>query len=295
MKKELIQKAFLLLLLAPALFSCTKEALPDPAELMMSGTPMEVIAVKSDGTTTFNLAGVTPAFDSTAPLNADEIEFLYAVREDEKVSRDLYNAFFKKFRLKAFENISKAEGNHISAVERLMDYYEIDYPELGEYGIFADPARQQLYDSLLLKGETALEAFKVMAQVEEYNIVSYLEVLEDVENDNIRIIIENLEKASENHFKATIRQITALGGVYTAQYMSQEQYSSIIAKGFEQGKRYRYLNKGQTANSGNRMNGNGEKRGAVNARGECTFTSNGNIPGSNAGQGQQGRGYRGGR
>ncbi|MDD2425522.1 MAG: DUF2202 domain-containing protein [Bacteroidales bacterium] len=295
MKKRITQKAALLLLLAPAIFSCTKEDFLDPAQLMMSGTPMEVIAVKSDGTTTFTLAGVTPVFDSTAQLNSDEIEFLYAVREDEKVARDLYNAFFEKFKLKAFENISKAEENHIRAVQLLMDYYEIEYPEMGEYGKFADPARQQLYDSLLIKGETALEAFKVMAQIEEHNIVSYLEVLEDVDNGNIKILIENLEKASENHFKATIRQITALGGKYTAQFMSQEQYSSIIAKGFEQGKRYRYLNKGQTTNSGNRMNGNGEKRGAVNAQGECTYTSNGSAPGGNSGQGQQGRGYRDGR
>ncbi|MCK9305566.1 MAG: hypothetical protein M0P27_09255, partial [Bacteroidales bacterium] len=79
MKKRITQKAALLLLLAPAIFSCTKEDFLDPAQLMMSGTPMEVIAVKSDGTTTFTLAGVTPVFDSTAQLNSDEIEFLYAV------------------------------------------------------------------------------------------------------------------------------------------------------------------------------------------------------------------------
>jgi len=295
MKKEFIKKALLLSLIPAALFSCTKNESLDPSELMLSGTPMEMIMVKSDGTTTFITAGVTPPFDSTADLTANEIEFAYAVREDEKVARDLYFAFFEKYKLKAFENISKAESNHIRAVELLLSYYEIDYPEIGEYGKFADPTRQQMYDSLLIKGETALEAFKVMAQLEEENIVSFGEVLEDIENDNIAIVIENLLKASENHFKAAIRQITALGGEYTAQYMSQEQYSAIIAKGFEQGKRYRYLNKGQTTNRGNRLNGEGQRRGAVNSGGECTFTSNGNTPGSKAGQGQQGRGYRGGR
>jgi hypothetical protein len=295
MKKELIQKAFLLSFITAGLISCTKSESSDPAELMISGTPMEVIAVKSDGTTTFNLAGVTPVFDSTAELTADEIEFLYAVREDEKVARDLYAAFFEKYKLKAFENLSKAEINHIRAVELLMDYYEIEYPEAGDYGKFTDPARQQLYDSLLLKGETALEAFKVMAQLEEDNIVSYLKVLEDIDNDNIGIVIENLERASENHFKATIRQITALGGEYTARYMTQEQYSAIIAKGFEQGKRYRYLNTGRTTNCGNQLNGNGQRKGSVNSNGVCTLTSNGNMPGSNTGQGQQGKGYRGGK
>jgi len=279
-----------------ALFSCAKDTLSDNnAELMESGIPVALLDVKSDGVTTFNLAGETPPFDSTADLTADEIEFVYAVREDEKVARDLYTLFFEKYSLKVFSTIAKSESNHMRAVEILLDYYEIDFPIPGAYGVFEDSARQTIYDSLVIKGSTALEGFRVMAQMEEECVISYRNVLADITNSNIKIVIENLGKASENHFKAAIRQVTALGGTYSPKYMTQEEYNAIIAKGFEQGKRYRYKNMGDTTNSGKKMNGNKEKRGKVNSYGISTGSSNGTTPGGEGRKGEQGKGYRGGK
>ncbi|MDD3034385.1 MAG: DUF2202 domain-containing protein [Bacteroidales bacterium] len=264
--------------------SCTKEnPAADTEEIMTSGIQMSVLQVKSDGTTTFDMTTMSAPFDSTADLTASEIEYIYAVREDEKLAGDLYSAFFEMYKIKTFENIAKAEINHMKATERLLEYYGITYPVAGDKGKFENPVRQALYDSLLQKGSTALEAFKVMAQYEEYNIVQYKADLAVITNENLKIVIENLEKGSENHFKATIRQITALGGTYSAQVMTQEEYSAIIATGFEQGKRYRYLNNGQSANSGEKMNGKQEKKGSVNASGTCTGCSNGSFPGNGGG------------
>ncbi len=264
--------------------SCTKEnPATDVEEIMTSGIQMSVLQVKSDGTTTFDMTTMSAPFDSTADLTASEIEYIYAVREDEKLAGDLYSTFFEMYKLKAFENIAKAESNHMKATERLLEYYGITYPAAGDKGKFENPVRQALYDSLLQKGSTALEAFKVMAQYEEYNIVQYKADLALITNANVKIVIENLEKGSENHLKATIRQITALGGSYAAQVMTQEEYSAIIATGFEQGKRYRYLNNGQSANSGEKMNGKQEKKGSVNASGTCTGCSNGTFPGNGGG------------
>ena len=296
MKTDIFRKLVLLSVASFALISCAKDNVSDnTAELMEAGTPVAILEVKSDGITTFNLAGETPPFDSTADLTADEIEFAYALREDEKVARDLYAAFFEKYSLKTFSNISKSEGNHMRAVEILLEYYEIDFPAAGNFGTFADSARQADYDSLLIMGSTALEAFKVMALLEESNIVSYNSVMADITNPNIKIVVENLGKASENHFRAAIRQITALGGTYAPKLMTQEEYNAMIAKGFEQGKRYRYKNMGDTTNSGKKMNGNTEKRGSVNGKGISTGSSNGTTPGRENRQGQQGKGYRGGK
>ena len=296
MKSIEFKAMFMVLGLTAIAYSCDKIDSPgNTEEILSTGAQVPVLEVKSDGISTFNLAAVTPPFDSTADLNADEIEFIYAVREDEKVARDLYKAFFDNYKLKTFENISKAEANHMKAAEKLLDYYEVEYPAASDYGKFADTARQALYERYLQKGNTAMEAFKVMVYLEEENIVSYNEVLKDITNPNIKLVIENLSKASENHLRAAVRQITALGGTYQASLMTEEQYKSIIAKGFEQGKRYRYLNNGQTTNRNNRLNGNGEKRGSVNSQGVCTSAQNSPTPGSNSGKGSQGRGYRGGK
>jgi len=295
MKTNTIKTLLAICAVSLTLASCTKELSPNSSELLVPATQAYILEVKSDGATTFALAGVTPAFDSTADLTADEIEFIFAVREDEKVARDMYFSFFGKFGLKPFENIGKAEDNHIKATEKLFDYYEIDYPALSENGKFEDAFRQKLYDSLLLKGTPELEAFKVMALLEETNIVEYDEVLKTIVNPNIKIVIENLSKASANHFKVAIRQITALGGTYAPALMTQEQYRAVIAIGFEQGKRYMYKNNGSSTNSGNKLGGNGQRKGSVNRQGNCTSSSNGTTPGSQNRQGNVGKGYRGGK
>ena len=295
MKANSIKTLLAICAISLSLASCTKETNPNTPEPLVSATPSDIIEVKSDGATTFALAGVTPAFDSTADLTADEIEFIYAVREDEKVARDLYFSFFGTFGLKPFENIGKAEDNHIKATEKLFDYYEIDYPALSENGKFENAIRQKLYDSLLLKGTPELEAFKVMALLEETNIAEYGEVLKTIVNPNIKIVIENLAKASVNHFKAAIRQITALGGTYAPSLMTQEQYRAVIAVGFEQGKRYMYKNNGSSTNSGNKLGGKGQRKGSVNSQGNCSSSSNGTTPGSQNRQGNVGKGYRGGK
>jgi hypothetical protein len=296
MKTSIYKNIFLIATMGLLSISCEKMSnLTETEEIMNSGVPVPVLEVKSDGISTFNLSGITPTFDSTADLNAEEIEFIFAVREDEKLSRDLYKAFFDIYQLKTFDNVFRAESNHIRAAETLFSYYEIEYPALEDYGQFADTARMARYEKLLLQGNTALEAFKVMAFLEEENIVSYGEVLNDITNPNIKVVIENLAKASENHLRAAVRQITALGGSYQAMIMTEEQFRSVIENGFEQGKMYRYLNNGETTNNRNRLNGNSPKRGSVNRNGECTYTQNGDNPGANYGSGKQGKGYRGGR
>ncbi|MEN6618639.1 MAG: DUF2202 domain-containing protein [Rikenellaceae bacterium] len=132
-----------------------------------------------------------------------------------------------------------------------------------------------------------------MAQIEESNIFNYKNVIKTIINPNIKTVMENLEKGSENHFKAAIREITALGGQYTPILLSSSEYSDIIAVGFEKGKRYKYLNNGQTNNQGKSINAQNGKRGAVNSNGECEKCSNGVAPGTRRGNGQQGKGYRG--
>ncbi|MFA5849352.1 MAG: DUF2202 domain-containing protein [Bacteroidales bacterium] len=292
MKRDFIKGTVVLISILAA-FSCTKEQTATDSNLITPNTTGEIIEVKSTGATSFNAPAITAPFDSTADLTADEIEFLFAVREDEKLARDVYAIFYTKFQNKIFENIGKSESTHLKAIERLYDYYEIDYSAVGDAGKFTDPKLQHLYDSLIVKGDSLLAAVKIMANLEESNIFHYREVLKTITNTNIKIVIENLEKGSENHFKAAIRQITALGGIYTPLLLSSEDYKDIIAIGFEKGKRYKYHNNGQTNNQGKNINTQKGKRGAVTNDGSCNQTSNGSAPGTNNGKGRQGKGYRG--
>ncbi len=253
---------------------------------------VEIISVNADGSTSFLTNNLCPVFDTTAELSADEIEFLYAVREDEKLARDVYTQFLTKFNLKTFSNIAKAEATHISAVEKLFYFYSIAYPAVGPVGEFNDSSRKAYYDNLINRGTTALEAFKATAYLEEKDIADYTTVLVNIQNPNIKMVIENLIKGSMNHLKASVRQIEVLGGTYTPSFLTQEKYNEILNSNFTKGNQFKLKGGQNCTNNGDSPFGH---KGAVNNNGECTGTMNGSTPGSNSQSGCVGKGYRGGR
>lgn len=261
-----------------------------------SSNQVSLLKVSTDGVSTFEINNVCPVFGVTAPLTADEIEFLYAVREDEKVSRDLNLAFATLYPLsRQFANIGAAEATHIAVIETLLSYYEIEYPSLGQAGIFEDASRQTRYNELFAKGTTLAGAYNAIALLEEENIVAYNAVLANITNTNIQLIISNMMRSSSNHLKATVRQLSNLGETYTPALLEIAVYNDIINSAFNQGNRYGQQGRnGQNTNSA-KGDGNKGNKGSVNASGTCTGTGNGTAPGSGGSKGQTGKGYRGGR
>ena len=73
-----------------------------------SGTPCEACQ------------STTPA---TTPLSATEKESLLYMREEEKLARDVYNAFYDRYGLRVFSNIATSEQAHMDAVLTLLNRY----------------------------------------------------------------------------------------------------------------------------------------------------------------------------
>lgn len=281
------------LLVIWALTSCNK-----PDDLADNDAPLAILSVESDGTSVLTRANITPLLDVTLPLTADEIEFLYAIREDEKVARDLYLAFSAKYPTAAqISKIAAAEGSHITCVEAVLDYYEIEYPALGANGVFEDVARQALYDELSDKSSTLVEAFSTMALVEEETIFAYKSVQGKITNTNLSLIVANMIKASSNHLRAAVRQVTALGESYVPSYLTTEEFNIIINSAFQCGNVYaQQKGKGGQGGNTNAQKGNqgqGHKN-SINASGDCTGIGNNSASGQNQ-NGGVGKGYRGGR
>lgn len=277
-----------------ALTSCDKSD-----NLADNNATLPILSVESDGTSVFTRANIAPVLDVTSPLTADEIEFLYAIREDEKVARDLYLAFSAKYpKVTQISKIATAESSHIACVEAVLDYYEIEYPALGANGVFEDATRQAFYNELVDKSSTLIEASSTMALVEEETIFAYKSVQGQIANANISLIVTNMIKASSNHLRATVRHIKALGGNYVPSYLTTEEFDTIIKSAFQGGKAYGKQNgkggkRGNTnAEKGGQGNGQGNKN-SVNSSGDCTGAGNG-ASGQNQ-NGGVGKGYRGGR
>jgi len=256
---------------------------------------LALLSVDAEGISTMTRSNVVPVLTVTSPLDADEIEFLYAMREDEKLAHDVYAVFVDKYpTAPQISRIMNAEESHIACVDSLLDYYEIEYTPLTEAGVFSDPTRQASYNQLITQDTTLVQTFSTMAFMEEESVAAYKEVLPDIANENIALVVSNLMKASSNHLKAAVRQITALGGTYVPVVLSREDFDAIINAPFTHGNAYgQYKGKGGNTNSRKGGKATGAK-GKVNQAGDCTQTVNGYAPGQNQDK-KVGKGYRKGK
>jgi len=158
--------------------------------------------------------------------------------DEEKLARDVYYALYDLWGAQPFLNISKAEEQHMNAVIRLLEYYGLGDIIVKDPGEFGNDEFMALYDELVLKGnQSAAEAFKVGALIEELDIKDLQEYLELTSNENIGMVFNNLLKGSRNHLRAFNRQFTRLGIDYEPQFIDQLQYNEIIDSPFEAGRK----------------------------------------------------------
>lgn len=171
-------------------------------------------------------------------LNIEERNSLLFMREEEKVARDAYIRLFDKWGQPVFNNISNSEQTHMSAVLQLLEKYNLTDPVgANGVGVFANTNLQTLYDALLPQGETNLvEGLKVGALIEEVDIVDLQNALSTfVDNQDIKMVYENLMRGSRNHLRAFVKNLQNHGVTYVPQRLSQEMFDSIIEGNWENG------------------------------------------------------------
>ena len=120
-------------------------------------------------------------------LNPEELDGLIFMREEEKLARDVYTILFEKYEMRIFENISKSEQRHISAIKMLLDRYELEDPvENDEVGIFTNKDLQNLYNELIASASDSVTALKIGAVIEEIDILDLVKQIDEVvDNEDI--------------------------------------------------------------------------------------------------------------
>ena len=76
--------------------------------------------------------------DFSAALSQAEIDGILLMREEEKLAHDVYTSFFEAYGMPVFNNISKSENAHTSAILHLINGFGLDdsYVEgVGNYSI----------------------------------------------------------------------------------------------------------------------------------------------------------------
>ena len=171
------------------------------------------------------------------PLHDEELAALVLMREEEKLARDVYLRMYEIWNQRIFNNIADAEQTHMDAVLRLLEKYGLNDPASDvPLGVFINPDLQGLYDMLIARGAASvIDALIVGATIEDLDIYDLQRQLAVVDNQDIILVFENLEKGSRNHMRAFSSRLADLGIVYAPVYISQEEYEAIINSDMETG------------------------------------------------------------
>lgn len=225
--KNLIKSSGLFMLLATLMFtvaSCSKDDSP---------------ANNNKGNGNINVANLQAQINSLPkePLNQDEISSLSFMREEEKLARDVYITLFNKWGVNIFTNISASEQTHMESVLLLLNKYSLTDPVgSNAVGVFNNATLQNLYNQLVAQGNTSvLEAYKVGATIEDLDIFDLKNALINIDNQDIRLVYDNLTKGSRNHMRSFYKNILSVGGIYTPQYITQAEFDAIINSAMETG------------------------------------------------------------
>ncbi|WP_456368238.1 DUF2202 domain-containing protein, partial [Thermococcus sp.] len=73
------------------------------------------------------------------------------------------------------------------------------------------------------------DALKVGALIEETDIEDLEKWISETDNEDIKQVYSNLMAGSENHLRAFVSQLEAMGVTYTAQVLPQEQVDEILS------------------------------------------------------------------
>jgi hypothetical protein len=150
--------------------------------------------------------GAGPASTATV-VTADPslTRSLQAMREEERMARDLYRAFAAKYNgALPFANIATSEQRHFDAVGVLLGRYDVADPAAGRSaGSYANAEVQKLYDAWLAEGKNSLaKAYAVGVKLETADIGDLKDALNAVSAADVKQVYTRLLNASEHHVAA---------------------------------------------------------------------------------------------
>ncbi len=194
----------------------------------------------TDGNTDINLSNCQYNLDNLPLEDLSDLEknSILFMREEEKLARDAYIRFYEQWGLNVFNNIRQSEQTHVDAMLKLINKYDLTDPVgNNDVGVFSNDTLQELYNVLIPQGNlNVVEALKTGALIEEVDIVDLKYALDHfVDNQDIQMVYENLYRASRNHLRAFVKNLSNRGTSYTPQRLTTAEYNEIVNSGWETG------------------------------------------------------------
>jgi hypothetical protein len=210
-------------------------------------------------------------------LTPAQVDQLVRMREEEKLAHDVYVTLAQSSGLQIFNNIANAESQHMRAVEQLASRYSSVAAANLPVGSFSDPQFQTLYNSLVAAGsKSPIAAATVGAKIEEMDIKDLQTLLSQNPPQDVSKVLEHLQRASGQHLRAFTMELKRLGGTNMPEFLSPEEYNSILISDNERGQGM----------------GRGSEKGMHQGGGQANSNDQQMAPRSQKGNGKQGAGRK---
>lgn len=190
----------------------------------------------------------------TEEISESELAAISYMREEELLAHDVYVAMYALYSVPVFNNISKSETIHTTAMLALLEKYELPDPAADhQQGVFQEPVLQALYDTLTALGSASFQdALMVGATIEDLDINDLMvDLANNVDNTDITYAMQQLLRGSRNHLRAFHAHLNFQGLTYTPQYISQELYDEITSSPWQVGNGFCICSFPTKDNSGN--------------------------------------------
>lgn len=202
-----------------------------------NGNP-PALNVDASGASSFNAGQLASNLGTYAleSLSAAGITSLQFMREEEQLAHDVYAASALLWPQPIFSNIAASESTHAAAVQTLLDRYQLDDPRTGlADGQYRDAALQALHDQFVQRSRLSLvEALRVGAEIEELDIADLRQ--QPVDNADILMVYDHLERGSRNHLRAFVSALKNLGVTYVPTYLAAAEFDAIVNSDIETGR-----------------------------------------------------------
>jgi hypothetical protein len=164
-----------------------------------------------------------------APLSAEEASHLAAMREEEKLARDIYSELADRWQAVEFRNIGSSEQKHFDAIGANLVKFGLSDPALSAAGRFSSAEVQNLYDTLLASGSTSyIDALQVGATIEDMDIRDLLAAIEVTANPTLKRTYDSLLQGSKNHLRAFVSRLAEQGADYQPKYIDDVLFDAIV-------------------------------------------------------------------
>jgi hypothetical protein len=200
------------------------------------GPPM---IVDADGVSTFDATALGASLTALPVelLSTAEQATLIYMREEEKLAHDVYAQFNTQYaaNTRVFGNIATSEQTHTESIRQLLLRYNLTDPAATTAaGVFQNATLQALYTQLVAAGTVSyVDGLKVGAAIEELDMIDINTALLQVDNQDIRLVYDNLLKGSRNHLRSFVKTLANQGITYVPQYMAVADYTAIVTTAIE--------------------------------------------------------------